>query len=136
MIEIKVVKNKKMLRDFINFPVKLYKDCEYFTPYLYSDEISNLTVKKNPASKYCIFRLFLAYKDKKIVPVSSDLFKTAAKRQKNSILSCDKLDKQVLLTRSYWKNDLANYIKCKKTAKYGSCWTKIYNLFIKIFKNQ
>ncbi len=67
MIEVKVVKGKKMLRDFINFPVKLYKNCEYFTPYLYSDEISNLTPKKNPASKYCIFRLFLAYKDKKIV---------------------------------------------------------------------
>lgn len=67
MIEIKVVKNKRMLKKFINYPVELYKDCPYFTPYLYSDEIENLTEKKNPASKYCIFRLFLAYKDNKIV---------------------------------------------------------------------
>ena len=45
----------------------------------------------------------------------------------------EKLDKQALLTRSYWQNDLANYIKYKKITKYGSCWTKIYSLFTKIF---
>lgn len=71
--------------------------------------------------------------DKKIIPVSSGFFKTVAMRQKNSILSCEKLDKQALLTRSYWQNDLANYIKYKKITKYGSCWTKIYSLFTKIF---
>lgn len=67
MIVIKEVTNKKMLKKFINFPVELYKECKYFTPYLYSDEVSNLTKEKNPASKYCIFKLFLAYKDNKIV---------------------------------------------------------------------
>lgn len=67
MIEIKEVKGRRMLKQFIEFPVKLYKDCPYFTPYLYEDELANLTPGKNPAAKYCDFKLFLAYKDKKIV---------------------------------------------------------------------
>lgn len=67
MIEIKEVKGRRMLKQFIEFPVKLYKDCPYFTPYLYEDELANLTPGKNPAEKYCEFKLFLAYKDKKIV---------------------------------------------------------------------
>lgn len=67
MIVVKEVKGKRMLKQFIEFPVKLYKDCPYFTPYLYMDEVNNLTPKKNPASKYCDFKLFLAYKDNKLV---------------------------------------------------------------------
>ena len=67
MIEIKEVTNKKMLKQFIDFPAKLYKDCPYFTPYLYEDEIDNLEPGKNPASKYCDFKLFMAYKDGKLV---------------------------------------------------------------------
>lgn len=67
MVEIKEVKGRRMLKQFIEFPVKLYKDCPYFTPYLYEDELANLTPGKNPAAKYCEFKLFLAYKDKKIV---------------------------------------------------------------------
>lgn len=67
MIVIKEVKGRRMLKTFIDFPVKLYKDNKYFTPYLYMDEVSNLTVDKNPASKYCEFKLFLAYKDNKVV---------------------------------------------------------------------
>ncbi|CDD92106.1 putative uncharacterized protein [Coprobacillus sp. CAG:826] len=67
MIEIKEVKGRRMLKQFIDFPTKLYKDCPYFTPYLYEDEVNNLTPKKNPAFSYCDFKLFLAYQDKKIV---------------------------------------------------------------------
>ena len=67
MIEIKEVTNSKMLKKFIDFPAKLYKDCPYFTPYLYEDEIDNLKPGKNPASKYCDFKLFMAYKDGKLV---------------------------------------------------------------------
>lgn len=67
MIEVKVVNNKKMLKKFIDFLLTLYKDCPYFSPYIFEDEIDNLTPGRNPASKYCDFRLFLAYKDGKIV---------------------------------------------------------------------
>lgn len=67
MIEIKEVKGKKMLKQFIDFPLSLYKNCPYFTPYLFEDEIANLTPSKNPASSYCDFKLMMAYRDGKIV---------------------------------------------------------------------
>ena len=67
MIEIKEVSNKSMLKKFIDFPTKLYKNSPYFTPYLFEDEIANLEPGKNPASKYCDFKLFMAYKDGKLV---------------------------------------------------------------------
>ena len=67
MIIIKEVKGKRMLKKFIDFPLSLYKNCPYFTPYLFEDELANLTPGKNPASRYCDFKLFLAYKDNKIV---------------------------------------------------------------------
>ncbi|HOJ44432.1 MAG TPA: hypothetical protein PK340_00090 [Bacilli bacterium] len=67
LIEIKIVTTKRELRRFIDFPVKLYKGNPYFTPYIFEDEMNNLTPEKNPASRYCDFRLFLAYKGKKIV---------------------------------------------------------------------
>ena len=67
MIEIKVVNNGRLLKKFIDFPVKLYKGNKYFTPYIYEDEISNLMPGKNPAASYCDFKLFLAYREGKIV---------------------------------------------------------------------
>lgn len=67
MIEIKEVVGKKMLKTFIDYPLSLYKDCPYFTPYLYEDELDNLTPGKNPAQKYCLFKPMLAYRDGKIV---------------------------------------------------------------------
>lgn len=66
-IIIKTVKGRHMLRQFIDYPVHLYKDCPYFTPYIYEDEVSNLAPGKNPAAHYCDFKLFLAYKNGKIV---------------------------------------------------------------------
>lgn len=66
-IEIKIVTTKSALRRFIDFPVKLYRGNPYFTPYIFEDEMNNLTPSKNPASRYCDFRLFLAYRGKKIV---------------------------------------------------------------------
>lgn len=38
MLEIKEIKTKKQQREFLNFPLKLYKDCPYFVPPLYGDE--------------------------------------------------------------------------------------------------
>ena len=39
MLEIKEVKTKKQQKEFINFPLKLYKDNPYFVPPLYVDEM-------------------------------------------------------------------------------------------------
>ncbi len=38
MVEIIEVKTKRDIKEFIEFPLKLYKDCPYFVPMLYSDE--------------------------------------------------------------------------------------------------
>lgn len=38
MITIKEVKTKKEQKEFLNFPLKMYKDCKYFVPPLYMDE--------------------------------------------------------------------------------------------------
>ncbi len=67
MITIHEVKTKKDLAAFIDFPAHLYRDNPYFTPYIFEDEINNLTPAKNPASSYCDFKSFLAKKDGKIV---------------------------------------------------------------------
>ncbi len=66
-VEIRIVTSKRDLRKFIDFPTKLYRDNPYFTPYIFEDEVNNLTPTKNPASRYCDFRLFLAYRGKKVV---------------------------------------------------------------------
>jgi hypothetical protein len=67
MVFIETVKSKNALKTFIDFPTKLYRNNPYFTPYIFEDEMNNLNPKKNPASRYCDFQLFLAKKDGKVV---------------------------------------------------------------------
>ena len=67
MIIIKEVSTKRDLHKFIQYPLQLFKGVEQFTPYIFEDEVANLTPSKNPASAWCDFKLFLAYQDKKIV---------------------------------------------------------------------
>ncbi len=38
MITVRRVETKKDIREFIEFPLRLYKNCEYFVPPMYSDE--------------------------------------------------------------------------------------------------
>lgn len=47
MYKIIEVKDKKMLRKFINFPLKLYKGCPYYVPALYDDELKILDPKRS-----------------------------------------------------------------------------------------
>ena len=66
-IDIKEVISKKDLKKWIEFPNSLYKDNEYYVPFLMSDEMETFTPDKNPAYAFCETKLFLAYKDDKIV---------------------------------------------------------------------
>ena len=66
-INIKEVISKKDLKKWIEFPNSLYKDNEYYVPFLMSDEMETFTPDKNPAYAFCETKLFLAYKDDKIV---------------------------------------------------------------------
>lgn len=38
MLQIKMVKTRKEIKEFIEFPLRLYKNCPYFVPPLYADE--------------------------------------------------------------------------------------------------
>ena len=64
---IKEVKTKRDLKKWVKFPNDLYKGNKYYVPFLFSDEVNTFTKGKNPAYEYCDTKLFLAYKDNKIV---------------------------------------------------------------------
>ena len=66
-VVIKTVESAKELREFVKFPLRLYKDCPYYVPNLYLDELTALNPDKNPMGKYSKSKKFLAYKDGKIV---------------------------------------------------------------------
>jgi GNAT superfamily N-acetyltransferase len=66
-VTIKTVETKAELKTFIKFPLALYKDCPYYVPNIFMDEMSALDENKNPMGKYCKTRKFLAYKDGKVV---------------------------------------------------------------------
>jgi len=65
-VSIKTVETKAELKAFIKFPLDLYKDCPYYVPNIYTDELTALDMEKNPMGKYCKARKFLAYKDGKV----------------------------------------------------------------------
>ena len=66
-VEIKEVLNKKDLKTWVRFPGKLYKDNEYFVPFLENDELDTFSEEKNPSYAFCETKLFLAYKDGEVV---------------------------------------------------------------------
>lgn len=66
MIEIREVKTKKEIRDFINFPLDLYKGNKYFVPLLYSGEKA-IFKDSLPYNKVCDVCFFNAYSNNKIV---------------------------------------------------------------------
>ena len=67
MVTVKVAKTRREIRQFVLFPVKLYKNDPYYVPDMVGDQINDLMPDKNPAFEYCEARCFLAYRDGKIV---------------------------------------------------------------------
>lgn len=65
-IEIKEILTKKELWTWVRFPNKLYKNNEFFVPFLENDEFETFSKDKNPAYAYCETKLFIAYKDGKV----------------------------------------------------------------------
>lgn len=64
---IKEVTNKKLLKKWVDFPNKLYKKNPAYVPFLQPDEIGTFSKDVNPAYEFCDTKLFLAYKEGKIV---------------------------------------------------------------------
>lgn len=61
MIEIIEVKTRRDAREFVNFPLRLYKGCPYFVPPIYADELKLVLSGGNTENAVSVF--FLAEKD-------------------------------------------------------------------------
>ena len=66
-INIVEVNNRRLLKQFVDFPNRLYQDNPYFVPAFYNDDINDWRKDKNPAFRYCDAKAFLAYKNDEIV---------------------------------------------------------------------
>ena len=60
------VQGKSMLRQFINFPLDLYKNCDKWVPAFEDDEYKSLG-DDNPSLAFCERELYLALRGKKVV---------------------------------------------------------------------
>ncbi|MFV0468364.1 MAG: hypothetical protein ACK5MK_05485 [Dysgonomonas sp.] len=78
------VKSRSEAKKFVKFPNNLYKDCPYYVPSLVLDEMETINPKKNPAFDFCEQKLFLAYKDNKIVGRIAAIINHEANRIWNS----------------------------------------------------
>lgn len=67
MVEVREAITAKEKKAFVKFPLELYKSCPQFVPFLLSDELDNFNPKKNPAYDFCEAKMFLAYRDGKVV---------------------------------------------------------------------
>jgi GNAT superfamily N-acetyltransferase len=65
MIEIKEVKSKKQLKQFVDLPFTLYKGNAYWVPPIKKDELKQWNKDKNPAYEFSETKLWLVYKDEK-----------------------------------------------------------------------
>lgn len=91
MIKIVEVKTRKQLKQFVEFPNKLYKGNKYYCPPMASDELNTFIPEKNPAFDYCESRQFLAYKDNKIVGRIAGIISSAHNERHNT--------KQIMFSR-------------------------------------
>ena len=66
-VEIKEVKSKKELKQYVKFGIDLYKGNPYHVPSLIEEEMMTLDPQKNPAFEVCEAVSYLAYKEGKIV---------------------------------------------------------------------
>lgn len=82
MIEVREVKTKKEIKQFIEFPINLYKGCPYFVPPLYSDELA-MFKKDYHYYEQCEAVYYNAYMDGKIVGRISGILQNASNEKWN-----------------------------------------------------
>ncbi|MBS1586898.1 MAG: hypothetical protein JSS82_15290 [Bacteroidetes bacterium] len=66
MITAQAVNNKKLLKEFIDFPHELYKNDSNYVPELFIAQRDLLTPGKHPFHEHSSLQLFLAYKNNKV----------------------------------------------------------------------
>lgn len=82
-IVIKKVDNKKLLKEFVEFPNKLYKGNKYYVPDLFQDEMNSFDRSKNVNYEINETVEFLAYKDGKVAGRISGLINNPYNALKN-----------------------------------------------------
>lgn len=97
MVVIKEVKDKKDQKDFLKFPIKLYKGNKYFVPPLYMDEVK-IFKKDYVYYDTCKAVYYNAYKDGQQVGRISGILQTASNEKRN--------EKRVRFTRFDSINDI------------------------------
>lgn len=94
MIEVKVVKGRRMRKAFVRFPNKIFKDDPHYVPPIEMDEYNLMNAKKNASFEDSDAECFLAYKDGKvagrIMGIISHLYnkKNNSKRARLSRFDC------------------------------------------------
>ncbi len=81
MVTITEVNSKKELKKWVEFPNKMYRKEPMFVPFLAVDELGTFDEKSNPAYAFCETKLFLAYKNGKIVGRIAALINHAANKK-------------------------------------------------------
>ncbi|MGM5630316.1 GTP cyclohydrolase [Apibacter raozihei] len=66
-IEVKEIASSSGLKNFVKFPLSLYKGNKFYVPSLIQEELECLDKNKNPVFEHAEVFYFLAYKDKKVV---------------------------------------------------------------------
>jgi len=66
-ITVKEILTRTELSKWVEFPNTLYKDNEFYVPFLKSDEMATFTKEKNPAYEFCETKLFAAYRDGRMI---------------------------------------------------------------------
>ena len=82
-VEIKEVQSRRELREFVNFPEKLYRHNPYYVPPLEFDQMDTLDQEKGAAQEFCDSKLYLAYKDGKLAGRVAAIVNRLANKQWN-----------------------------------------------------
>jgi len=62
-VEIREVKNKADIKQFVKLPFEIYKNNKFWVPPIIADEQKALSPETNPAFDFCDAKFFLAYKN-------------------------------------------------------------------------
>ena len=115
MVIVKEVKTKKQQKEFLDFPLNLYKNNPYFVPPIYMDE-KQIFKKNYVYYETCEAIYFNAYKDNKIVGRISAIIQKSSNEKWNQkrvrFTRFDSIDDQEVATALF--NAVENYAKEKK----------------------
>ena len=81
MVEIKIVKTKKQIKEFVKFVDYLYSDCKQYCPCYQKSEYKLFSHKKNPSLVSNEIIGFLAYQEGKVVGRTLGIINRVEKEQ-------------------------------------------------------